>query len=506
MKKKIYLGKEENKNNNMEPLEKNRICFICQEPINFCAEWKIKCPQCRSNFHMKCMEGSAFLKSRKEIYCPVCTDPDAGKREKSSEREEQQQQQQQQQHVKVSKDKTWKNEWESHASEKVVSLRYKIMHKMKRRSTSEKSFEKKWKKIVENDGDGGIKMQKEITFLLNQIKQNTRYDTLTRAGWRIPDIYFGISSNFRDLCDMGFSMKHIINDESQIEPLVTLYTFDIASMKERFGSRNVSVQKVKNLSSIALKRLGFTTHRLCCMGLKKGNIASFKRVKMCEWIEHLKLFPIHIKLLNVKKEDFLSIFMDCTPPWDYSIIKTKMIQLVDDDDNNNSSTKRQYLCTFLRKSNEKKTLSPSSSLSSRVINPLDMISPFHNYLHGYTIPNSYFPYGNVYGSDYIHDYRNGHQYRRYHQKQRKKHNKFYTAPHPKTLLAISENQWRKRAKKQTAKNNPQKPSAQKKPSSISKPQMSKDTFKISTPLNDDITTTTTTTTTVMQNELENNGT
>lgn len=500
----------------MYKLEKKRNCFICQESIDFSIEWKIKCPDCRSNFHMKCMEGSAFLKSRKEIYCPVCTDPDGNKGDKRHREEDEDEERakdiKNSNTFDLDKRNVWKKDWESHASEKVASLKHKVKHKMKRVGggggggiiTRKKAFGKKWNRVAKNnddddeEGQDTMKMYKEITlFLLNQIKPSTRYDTLTGLGWTIPDIYFGISCSFKDLCEMGFSMNHIINDESQIEPLVTLYAFDVASMKQGFGSRSVSIQKVKNLSSFALKRLGFTTHRLCCMGLKKGNIASFKRVKMCEWIEDLKLFPIHIKLLNVKREDFSSIFMDCTPPWDYSIVKSKMIQLVDDE-KDNSSTKRKYLCTFLKKSNGKKKASlPSTSPPSCFVNPLATVSSFRhgNYIQdGYIVPNSYFPYGNIYVSDYIHDYyhhRHRHHHNLYHQyiqQPRKKFHKVYTLPHPKTLLAISEKQLKKRAKKQTSKKNPQKPSTRKKPSSISKPQMSKDTFKITTPLSDNVAT------------------
>ena len=71
------------------------------------------------------------------------------------------------------------------------------------------------------------------------------------------------------------------------------------------------------LTSRCMRTLGFYTHQLCLMGLTKDQILDFPYT-MTQWIDDLKIYPVHVRLLVLKAADFEpgGVLFGSRNPWD----------------------------------------------------------------------------------------------------------------------------------------------------------------------------------------------
>jgi hypothetical protein len=103
-------------------------------------------------------------------------------------------------------------------------------------------------------------------------------------------------------------MSHLYAAQKHIDALVSLFDVDVDKLRESYGRYRLTIQKIQNFQAETLSLLGFSAHRLCTMcGLIKPRITAFSNVTMEDWVKHLELRPIHVKLLRIKHEDFSKI-------------------------------------------------------------------------------------------------------------------------------------------------------------------------------------------------------
>src|SRR6056297_3095931 len=59
-------------------------CIFCLQVISKDTEWIVEAPCCSSSINLQCMTLTVFMPTKREIYCPVCTNPKKEKKEWST--------------------------------------------------------------------------------------------------------------------------------------------------------------------------------------------------------------------------------------------------------------------------------------------------------------------------------------------------------------------------------------------------------------------------------------
>jgi hypothetical protein len=302
----------------------SKICGICHETVSKQSSWIMRAPCCGAFYHGECMEASIFLPSRKLFYCARCLEPkppyattliqkkkmvrkkylsslDASTID--SKQALDMLHQHLQQNIKLRVATSNKKSKKMSKSKKRKNKSSLVETNVSNQALLAK-FQKEWERWLSVPVENSYKLD-----FLKTRKPPVRYNTLLSLGWTLEDIYLNVTNQWDGLVtSLGFGMSHLYAAQKHVNALVALFDVDVDKLRESYGRSRLTIQKIQNFQAETLSLLGFSAHRLCTMcGLIKPRITVFANVTMEDWVKHLELRPIHVKLLRIKHEDFSKI-------------------------------------------------------------------------------------------------------------------------------------------------------------------------------------------------------
>src|SRR6056297_294469 len=166
-------------------------CPFCFKQAEYSTEWVIRSPCCDSFIHVQCMEGTVFLPSKREVYCPICTKP---KKEKENSL------------VRKAKEKvTDRNNKPTDAKFQWDALYSYITKNQKtlENKTSAKNVFESLRKTCKQTKDKKKVSKMWTNFFMSQ-DQIIRYEMLKSMGWSIYDLSRELKLCWSDLLKLGF--------------------------------------------------------------------------------------------------------------------------------------------------------------------------------------------------------------------------------------------------------------------------------------------------------------
>ncbi len=310
-------------------------CYLCMRYILPSAEPVTTLPcsdSCGSKFHFGCLANTLWHFRRDELLCPICTDPkksalpcetflsprallpsgagEGGERlfdaYLGNPEETQRGFLRKLEPVILKATLASPDRFgsmEQCASFAVTQVREQVA--LRASSIYESGYDGDYKGTPSTNTINGEKKLTTANFV-NHLMHYMKIGDLLRLGVSLDEVYLFLTSSFRGLLIMGFSLRDIklLEETDQVRTLVDLYRVECSDLRSVLGTE-LTIQNLLSFrwNAETFQVLGIDMHQLCILKLQKDNIPAF-HFTMEQWLRELHLSKTALKILRIHASDF----------------------------------------------------------------------------------------------------------------------------------------------------------------------------------------------------------